>query len=138
MAFTVATSVQQAACDAGVNLVDAGTGPGTLEIRDGVRPATPNDAAAGVVLSTVTLADPAFGAADTNGTKALTDPGAVTGSADGTATWFRMYDSSDVARIDGTVTATGGGGELELSTTTISIGVNVDINAGSITMPNGV
>ena len=134
MAIGLATSARNAMCDALVDLFDAGSGAGKIEIRDGTRPATPNTAATGTLLATVTLIDPAFGSAS-SGAATLADPASVTGVAAGTATWFRGMDSNNAAVIDGNVTATGGGGDLTLSTTTISVGLTVDITGGTITVP---
>jgi hypothetical protein len=124
-------------CNAAVDAIDAGPAAGVLEIRTGTQPASAQDAATGTLLATVTLPDPAYGAAAT-GAAALNDPGSVAGAAAGTAGWCRMRSSDDVHRIDGSVTATGGGGDLELSTTTISVGVTVDITGGgTFTVPAG-
>ena len=134
MALRLATSARNASADAIVDLLDAGTGAGTLRIYTGAQPATPNTAATGTLLATVTLQDPAYGAA-TTGVVNLTDPAPVTGVADGTAGWFRAYDSDSNAVFDGAVGTSGA--ELNLNTTTISTGVNVDITGGTLTMPVG-
>lgn len=134
MALSLATSARTAMCDALVDLVDAGSGAGTIEIRTGSKPATPNTAATGTLLATVTLADPAFGAA-ASGVATLTDPAAVDAVADGTAGWFRALDSTGAAVFDGTVTATGGGGDLTLATTTVTTGLSIDVTGGTVTMP---
>jgi hypothetical protein len=136
MAFGLATATRNAACDAVANRVNAGGGAGTVQIRTGSRPATANDTATGTLLAAVTLVNPAFGAA-ASGVAALADPPAVSGVADGTATWFRMLNSTPATVLDGSVTATGGGGDLTLNTTTISTGLSVDITGGSIIMPAG-
>lgn len=134
MALSLATSARTAMCDALVDLLDAGSGAGTMQIRTGTKPATPNTAATGTLLATVTLVDPAFGAAS-SGVATLADPGAVTAVADGTAGWFRALDSTGAAVFDGTVTATGGGGDLTLATTTVTIGLSIDVTGGTVTMP---
>lgn len=134
MAVTLATTARNAAADAVVDLLDAGAGAGTLQIRSGSKPASPQDAATGTLLATVTLADPAAGAA-ANGVATITDPASVTGSGDGTAGWARFLDSNAAAVMDCTVTATGGGGDITLSTTTISTGVTVDMGAITYTQP---
>lgn len=134
MALSLPTTRRNAVVDLVVDAFDAGAGAGTIEIRSGTRPATADDAATGTLLATVTLADPAFGAA-ASGAATVTDPGAVTGAADGTATWFRGKDSTGATVMDGSVGATGSGADLELNTTTISTGVNVDITGGTVTMP---
>lgn len=136
MTIGLPTAVRNAMCDTLVDRFDLGTGAGKLEIRSGTRPATANDLASGTLLATVTLIKPAFGTAS-SGAATLTDPAAVTGAADGTATWFRGMDSGNVVVFDGSVTATGGGGDLTLSTTTISTGLTVDITGGSVTVPAG-
>ena len=134
MALRISTSARNAAADAIADLVDAGTGAGTLRIYTGTQPATPNTAVTGTLLATVTLVDPAFGAAST-GVVTLADPGSVTGAADGTAGWFRVYDSDSNAVFDGACGTSGA--ELNLNTTTISTGVTVDITGGTLTMPGG-
>lgn len=136
MTIGLPTAVQNAMCDLVVDRFDV-SAPGEIEIRDGTRPVTANDAVTGTtLLATVVLANPAFGAA-ASGTAALTDPAPVTGVAAGTATWFRGLDGAGATVFDGSVTATGGGGDLELSTTTISAGLTVDITGGSYSQPAG-
>lgn len=137
MATRIPTASRNAACDAVVDRVDGGAAAGTLQIRTGTQPASANDVASGTLLATVTLADPAFGAASTGVATLLGVPLAATGAADGTAGWFRMLDSDSNTVLDGAATATGGGGELELNTTTISTGVDVEVTGGTITMPAG-
>lgn len=136
MTLTLSNAVRSSMITALSTALDAGSGPGTIQIRSGTRPAGPATAATGTLLATVTLADPAFGSA-TNGVVNLTDPASVTAVADGTATWCRFLDSSGTAVMDGRVTATGGGGDLTLATTTISTGLTIDITGGTLTQPAG-
>lgn len=140
MATRLSTAARNAAADAVVDLLDAGSGAATMEIRTGSQPASANDAAGGTLLAAVTLADPAFGSAGsaTPGTATMAStPRTATGVAAGTAGWFRLKDSTGATVLDGSVTATGGGGQLELATTTISVGLNVEITASTVTMPAG-
>lgn len=130
----LATIGRNAAATAVVGLLDAGAAAGKIEIRSGTQPADPQTTATGTVLATVTLSDPAGGAASA-GAVTITDPVSVTGVAAGTATWARFLDSNNNAVIDMDVTATGGGGAITLSTTTISVGVTVDMGTVVITMP---
>jgi hypothetical protein len=134
MALTLATTARTAMADALVDLLDAGAGAGKIEIRSGTRPANPNTTATGTLLATVTLIDPAFGAAS-SGVATLSDPVAVSAVATATATWFRAMDSNNAAVFDGDVTATGGGGDLTLATTSITTGLSVDVTGGTVTMP---
>lgn len=132
----LATTARNAAASAVVGLLDAGPAAGTLAIRSGTMPATPQTAVTGTLLATVTLSDPAGGAPST-GVVTIADPASVTGVGDGTASWARFFDSTGAAVMDADVTATGGGGSITLSTTTISTGVTVDLGAITFTIPQG-
>lgn len=136
MTLTLSSAIRSAMIDTLVDALDAGAAAGTIQLRSGVRPAGPGTAATGTLLATVTLIDPAFGNGAA-GVATIADPAAVTGVADGTATWFRALDSNAVAVFDGRITATGGGGDLTLATTTISTGLTIDITGGTMTMPAG-
>lgn len=137
MAITLPTASRTAMCDTLVDRFDAGAGAGTIQIRSGSRPASANDAATGTLLATITLIDPAFGAAS-SGVATVADPVAVTAVATGTATWWRGLDSSPATVCDGNITVTGGGGDLTLATVDIVSGMSVDVTGGTITMPAGV
>lgn len=139
MAIRLPTGSRNAALDAVVARLDAGSGPGTIEIRSGSQPASADDAATGTLLATIVLEDPAFGAAGASlaGQAVLHKPSAATATGDGTGGWFRALDSDGNPVFDGSVTATGGGGDLTLATTTISTGMSVDITGGTVVMPAG-
>lgn len=137
MATRLPTAARNAACDAVVDLADAGAGAATLKIYTGTQPATANDAVSGTLLATITLSDPAFGSASTGVATLAGTPLSATGVAAGTAGWARLADSTGATVLDGSVTATGGGGQVELATTTISVGVTVQITSGTVTMPAG-
>jgi hypothetical protein len=130
----LATTARNAAATAVVSLLDAGPAAGTIQIRTGAMPATPQTAASGTLLATVTLADPAGGAPAT-GTVTITDPASATGVANGDAGWARFLDSTGATVMDCDVTATGGGGAITLSSATISSGVTVDLGAITYTVP---
>lgn len=137
MGTRLATATRNAMCDAAVDLVDGGAGAGKIKIYTGSQPATPNTSPTGSLLCTVTLGDPAFGAAATGVATLNGTPITATGSAAGDAGWFRVEDSAGAAVYDGTCTVTGGGGQLQLNTVTISNGVDVEVTSGSFTMPLG-
>lgn len=130
----LSTTARNAAATAIVGLLDAGSGAGTVQIRTGSQPATPQTAATGTLLATITLSDPAGGSPST-GVITITDPAAVVAAADGTAGWARFLDSTGAAVMDCDVTATGGGGALTFATTSFSTGVQVDMNAMTLTVP---
>ncbi|MFI7468156.1 hypothetical protein [Nonomuraea sp. NPDC049646] len=135
MAFRLPTGVRNAACDAIVDALDAGAGAATIEVRSGTQPATADAAATGTVLATFTLADPAFGPASGGGANLLSTPRSTTGSAAGTAGWFRAKDSNGNTCFDGSVGTSGA--DMNLNTLTISVGVAVDLTSGTVTMPGG-
>lgn len=134
MATRIPDAVRNAVVDAVVDRLDAGAAAGKVEIRTGAQPADADDAATGTLLATITLGDPAFGAAAA-GVATANAIATDTGDAAGTAGWFRALDSDNNKVIDGDITATGGGGDMELNTTTISVGVDIDITSWTVTAP---
>src|SRR5690242_3134582 len=93
------TSARNAAVKGVADLIDAGSGPGTIKIYSGSQPASPATAPTGTLLATVVLGDPAF-AAPANGVVAGADPAAVTASTSGSAGWCRVADSDGNAVMD--------------------------------------
>jgi hypothetical protein len=141
VALSISTAARNAACDAIVDLADAGSGAGVIRIYSGSKPATPATSATGTLLAEFTLSDPAFGSAAT-GVATLASPPKTDSSANATDTagYFRLLDSTEAAGtglgiVDGTVTATGGGGDVTLNTTSITSGAAVELTSGTITMP---
>lgn len=131
MALTIAVATAQAMA-AGPGLVsDIGAGS-IIEIRSGVKPATPETAASGTLLVSITVTG-SFTA--TGGVLTAADPASAAPAAAGTATYFRLKKSGGTAVLDGTVTATGGGGDMQLGSTTITVGVNVDLGVPTLTVP---
>ncbi|GGM55519.1 hypothetical protein GCM10012275_28300 [Longimycelium tulufanense] len=136
MSTRIVTGAQNAACDAIVDLVDAGAAAGTIKIYTGTQPASANDGiGTSTLLATFTLADPAFGAAASGSATLAGTPLTTTGDTDGTAGWFRCADSAGATVFDGAVATSGA--ELNLNTTSISTGVTVEITSGTFTMPAG-
>ncbi len=137
MATRITTAVRNAMAKAAADLIDAGSGPGTVQIRTGAQPATAATAASGTLLGTLTLSDPAFGA-PSNG---VVTAGAITGdsSADatGTAGWFRVLDSTGATVMDGSISASGGGGDMILDSTAIVAGGTISVTSWTITQPAG-
>ncbi len=128
-----------AALDAIVDTLDAGAGAGYIEIRVGAPPASVEDAATGTLLGTLTCSDPAFGAATTADPSVAT-AGAITddtnADASGVAGWFRAYDSTAVARIQGDIsTVAAGTGDLQLDDTNIVAGGTISVTGWTISHP---
>lgn len=97
-----------------------------IEIRDGVRPSSPDDAVTGSLLCTVTLPTSSYFSA-ANGVLSGAGTWSGTVSASGTPTWFRMKNSADTGgssttnrRLDGDV---GNNGELRLPPTLTALDV---------------
>ncbi len=113
-------------------LVNGGPSGGLIRIYDGARPAT--GGAVTTLLAELTFSDPAFPAAasGTMSANAITDDSSA--DATGTATWFRVVDSTGAFVYDGDVGTSGS--DLNLNTTSITIGVNVAISTLTITMGN--
>jgi hypothetical protein len=108
--------------------VDAGSGPGYVEVYDGTQPATPDTAVTTqTLLGTLTLSDPAgsiSGRTLTFGT--VTEDSSA--DADGTATWCRMYDSDATPVAD---FSAGEAGSMPFGADPDMIMNNSDITSGA-------
>jgi hypothetical protein len=100
-------------------------GGGTVVIYSGTAPAGPNTALSGnTVLATFTLsASTSQGAASGGSMNLAFSATTVTASASGTATFFRMLNSTPAALIQGTVGTSGA--DFNLTNTTIASGDSV-------------
>lgn len=124
MSLTHATAARNAAADAVVDLVDAGTtdtgGDLVLMTSGDVEVATlplstpPAFGAAGAVVA---------GRADAN---AITDDTSATG---GTAALFKLQNRDNTEILRGTVTAVGGGGDITISSVSITAGNTVSCSS---------
>lgn len=133
MATRISNAAAIASVNAVVDLIDGGAGAGYIEIRTGAQPADVSVAATGTLLGTLPCSDPAFGnAVDVTGAARAT-ANAVTSDtaadAAGTAGWFRVYDSNNVAIIDGNITITSGGGDMELDNINIAVNDTISVNS---------
>jgi len=108
---------------------------GKLECRTGTKPATPETAAAGTLIASITLANPAFPSAVNGQVVMNATPSGGTAVAAGTITWGRFYNSSNGALEDVTITEAGGGGNLIITQATLAISDPVDISSFSHTVP---
>lgn len=137
MVTRISNAVRTAMADAAVDLIDGGPGAGTVQIRTGAQPASVATAASGTLLGTLTLSDPAFGAAVAGVATANAVTGDSAADASGTAGWFRVLDSAGVAVMDGSITATGGGGDMVLDSVAIVAGGTIGITSWTVTQPAG-
>ena len=138
LATRISNAAAKAACDAIVDLLDAGAGAAVVRIYDGTQATDPDTAiGAQVLLAELTCSDPAFGAAADAAPGGRATANAVTTDASanntGTATWFRALDSNGVAVLDGSVGTSGC--DMNINSTSITSGAAVAITSWTVTMP---
>lgn len=133
MALGFATTLRTARASQIVAAIDAGAGAGKLRLYNGTRPATGGTVT--TLLAELTFSDPC--GTVTNGVLTFS---AITSDASadntGTATWFRIVDSTGAFVLDGTITVTGGGGDITMTSTSIQAGVTVDATSLVFTEDN--
>lgn len=136
MSVRISTAARNAMVSAVTALADAGSGAAHVRVYTGTQPAGPGSSATGTLLLDIPLNDPSFAAPSTGvATGDVTPEPTDDGITTGTAGWFRLLDSNDVAILDGSVTATGGGGDLTLSTVSITTGLTVNLTSITLTQP---
>lgn len=134
---SITVAAQNAACNAIVDLLDAGNEAAQLRIYDGTPPDTVNDALVGnTLLAALVMSDPAYG----NASNGIATASAISddASADngGTATFHRqgsMNSGTFTPVIQGTVGTSGS--DLNLVDTTIVQGGPVEITSLTYTQP---
>lgn len=126
MATTLSTTARNAACNATVDLVDAGSGNGKIRLKS----------AGATVIAEIVLDKPAFGDASTGvATAAGTLDGAgVSAAGAGTdATTFDVTDSDNNVIWSGAVGS--GAGEIDLDNVNIADGQAVTLSSFTHTQP---
>ena len=108
-----------------------------LKIYDGTIPTNCAAALSGNnELVSETCGSPLAGSA-ASGVLTLNSITTAAATATGTATFFRIMNSSNTTcHMQGTVTATGGGGDMTLNTTYLTSGGNVTVTSFAITEAN--
>ena len=139
MSVNIATVAQNAAGNAIVDLIDIGTlnSFGYIEIRTGVKPASPQTTTVGTTLLVrLSFSNPAF-ADFVNGKSSanVITPDEDGILATGVASWFRIYDRNGAAIMDGDITPTGIGGDIEFDDINFVDGGTVSIDELLATMP---
>lgn len=132
MALAYVTALRNARLDAITTKIDAGAGAGLLRIYDGTRPAT--GGAATTLLAELTFSDPSSAAAASGVLTASSITQDSSANATGTATWFRVVDSTAAFVMDGNVGTSGS--DLNLTTTSITATQPVSVTSFVITEGN--
>lgn len=107
---------------------------GTLEIYEGAPPADPNDPATGDLLCTITIPNPAFGAAS-GGVIAKSGTWADTATDTGTAGYARFISSDTLKTMDVLITEDPGDNDLLINELDITIGNTVTVVSLTFTTP---
>lgn len=122
MAVTYTPAVKSARMTAVLNAIDAGSGPGRIEI---------GTTGMASVLATITLTDPCGSVS--NGVLTFTMPHSDTSAdASGTAAAARIRDSNATDIVTGLTVSTTGA-DINLDSVSITAGQTVTLTAGSIT-----
>ncbi len=126
LSFSVARATSRA------ELLETWLSGGTVKVYDGTRP-TPTGAAIGaqVLLTTFTLGTPA--GTVTSGVWTAEPIASALVSADGSATWARIADSSGAVIADADVGATGSGALMILNNTSLVSGGYVSVVSFTLT-----
>lgn len=132
MALAFATTLRNSMLDQIKTALDAGSGAALIRIYDGTRPATGGTAT--TLLAELTCTDPSAGSASAGVLTFSSITQDSSANATGTATWFRMVDSSATFVMDGNVGTSGS--DLNLTTTSIVATQPVSISSATITAGN--
>lgn len=123
-----------AAADAVVDLIDAGSGAGTIKIYTGTIPTDANTAiGAQTLLATLTFSDPAFGAASNGVATASAITSDSSADATDTAAWARIADSNGTTIMDVTVGTSGE--DINFNTVSFVSGAAIAISSLTYTQP---
>lgn len=133
LTFELSAAARNAACNAVVDLIDAGSGAGYMQIRTGTQPATPTDAATGTLLATLTFSDPAFGNASSGVATASAITSDTNVDASGTAGYFHIFDSDNTGIFCGSVGTSGA--DINFNTVTFVAGGTAAISSLTVTVP---
>jgi hypothetical protein len=119
---TLSTAARNAACDAVVDLVDAGTPPGRILLR-----------ASSTTVCTINFENTAYGAASTGVATAASFPKSNTAAATGVLDNYVIENNAGTDIITGTIGE--GSGDISFDNTDINSGQTVTLSSLTHTQP---
>lgn len=125
MTLGIVAATRNAELQAIADDIDAGGGAGLLRIYDGARPAT--GGAATTLLAELTLSDPCMASIAAGVATFDTITADASANATGTATWFRIVDSTGAAVVDGSVGTVGE--DINFNSVSFVVGGNVAVTS---------
>jgi len=131
MAIAYVTTLRNTRMDAINTAANAGAGAALIRIYDGTRPAT--GGAATTLLAELTATDPMFSAAASGVLTASSITQDASANATGTASWFRVVDSTATVVMDGNCGTSGS----DLNLTTLSIVITQPVSITSFVLTEG-
>ena len=131
----IGVAARNAACDAVVDLIDAGSGAGYIQVRTGSPPTNPGDSNSGTLLGTLPFSDPAFGSASTGVATASAITNDSSADASGDAGHFRAFDSNNVCHLQGTAGESADTPDMVFDEKSIVAGGVIACTSFTVTMP---
>ncbi len=131
----ISTAARNAACNAIVDLCDAGAAAAYIQIRTGSPPATPATANSGTLLGTLTMSDPAFGNAATGVATASAITSDTNADASGAAGHFRVFDSDNNCILQGTAGEAADTPNMTFDDKDVVAGGTIAISSFTVTVP---
>lgn len=133
--FKISNLARTAMIDALVDLIDAGSPPGTLVIRTGTAPTNTTDADTGTLLATLTFSATAFGA----GSSGVATAASITSDSSvdntGTAGYFRIKNAAGTVIAQGTCGVSGA--DINFDSVSFIAAGTCAITSLVLTMPAG-
>lgn len=136
--FKISTAARNGACNGIVDLIDGGTGAGTLAVRTGSPPTNVGDASSGTLLGTLTFSATAFGNASTGVATASAITSDTNADASGDAGYFRVFPGAaadTAATFQGTAGNAGDSPDLTFDNKTVVAGGTIAVSSFTVTVP---